>query len=130
MLLGSLLTRHAQLGRSLPQSELKAKPSVCLARQILEDDPAREWTLQSLGEAVGLAPLRLLRAFRSALGLTPHDFQTQLRVNWAKRKLRFEGSMTGSITDVALEVGFCDQSHLNRHFKRLVGVTLGQYRLS
>jgi AraC-like DNA-binding protein len=58
--------------------------------------------------------------------MPPHAFQTQVRVSRAKTLL-LEG---WSISQVASQTGFADQSHLTRHFKRLVGVTPGRYQQS
>jgi AraC-like DNA-binding protein len=56
--------------------------------------------------------------------MPPHAFQTQLRVARARKLLR-EGASPAS---AALEVGFTDQSHLNRHFKRVLGITPAFFR--
>jgi AraC-like DNA-binding protein len=60
------------------------------------------------------------------VGLSPHNFQTQIRLKQAKAKL-LQGQ---SIIDVALETGFVDQSHFTRFFKRMIGVTPGEYMSS
>ena len=80
-------------------------------------------SLKELAALVNLRPLRLLRVFRKQIGLPPHAYLNQVRVNQAKQLL-----VAGwSITHTALETGFTDQSHLHRHFKKMVGVTPGQY---
>jgi AraC-like DNA-binding protein len=82
-------------------------------------------TLEELAGIAGLKPLRLLRVFRKAVGLPPHAYLVQVRVAQAKQQL----SDGIAIAQVAVDTGFTDQSHLNRHFKRLVGVTPKQYAL-
>jgi AraC-like DNA-binding protein len=80
-------------------------------------------TLEQLAQLVQLKPLRLLRLFRKHVGLPPHVYLVQTRVMNAKALLR-----SGvPLVQVAVDTGFADQSHLNRHFKRLVGVTPKQY---
>lgn len=64
-----------------------------------------------------------MRTFRRSIGLSPYAYLTQIRVEAAKKLLN-EGA---SIADVASDIGFTDQSHLTRHFKRITGVTPGQY---
>ena len=64
-----------------------------------------------------------MRVFRKVLGLPPHAYLVQVRITQAK-KLLASGM---AIAEVAAETGFSDQSHLHRHFKRIVGVTPGQY---
>ena len=80
-------------------------------------------TLTDLAEQVGLPPLALLRAFKAATGLPPYAYQTQLRLQRAR------GLLTAGLpaAEVALAVGFYDQSHLGRFFRTTYGVTLGQY---
>jgi AraC-like DNA-binding protein len=57
------------------------------------------------------------------VGVPPHRYQTIVRVNRA-RKLLAEGA---ALSDVAYLTGFCDQSHLNRCFKKVLGLTPGRY---
>jgi AraC-like DNA-binding protein len=63
--------------------------------------------------------------FTKQVGLPPHVYLNQVRVNRAKQLLA-DGQ---PIALVAYETGFADQSHLTRHFKRLFGLTLGQYSM-
>jgi AraC-like DNA-binding protein len=72
---------------------------------------------------VEFSPYHLLRTFRNIVGLTPHDFLTQIRVERAKRSLL----LGNTISDVAVDAGFVDQAHFTRRFKEIVGVTPGQY---
>ncbi|MGF1570679.1 MAG: AraC family ligand binding domain-containing protein [Nodosilinea sp.] len=84
---------------------------------------AENLSLDQLATLANLPPLKLLRQFRQLTGLPPHRYLVQVRVQQAQRLL----GMGVAIADVATDTGFADQSHLNRHFKRLVGVTPGQY---
>ena len=79
-----------------------------------------------LAAAAGLSPYYFIRVFRQAVGLTPHAYLVQLRVETAKRLL----DRGQPVVEAALAAGFADQSHLTRHFKRIVGVTPGQYLLN
>jgi AraC-like DNA-binding protein len=65
----------------------------------------------------------VLRSFRAATGVTPHQFQTQTRIRRAAALIR----AGRAITDAALDVGFADQSHLTRHFTRSMGVPPGRF---
>ncbi|WP_327352209.1 helix-turn-helix transcriptional regulator [Streptomyces sp. NBC_01304] len=80
----------------------------------------------TLDEAAGLVhahPAHLVRAFSAAFGIAPHQYVTSRRVDRARRLL-LAGRPAG---EVAREAGFYDQSHLTRHFKRLIGVPPGRY---
>lgn len=81
-------------------------------------------TLEELGALVNLHPHYLARVFCREVGLPPYRYLTQLRVQEAARRL----ARGDDIATVALATGFADQPHLTRHFKRIVGVTPGQYR--
>ncbi|QUQ67215.1 AraC family transcriptional regulator [Kutzneria sp. CA-103260] len=80
----------------------------------------------TLDEAAGLLhthPAHLVRAFTRRFGIPPHLYLTGRRVELA-RQLLLSGLPAGS---VAAEVGFYDQSHLTRHFKRMLGVSPARY---
>ena len=118
--------------RSLRHSDRRAEEikatnnpaAVRRARELIDDRYAESLTLSELAAAAGLSPFRLCRSFRRAVGFPPHEYLTCRRVERAKALLR-SGLPPA---DVAAAVGFCDQSHLTRHFRRRVGVTPGQYR--
>jgi AraC-like DNA-binding protein len=80
-------------------------------------------SVEGLTEIAQFSRFHLMRTFRRDVGLSPHAYLTQIRVEAAK-KLLSEGA---SIVDVASDTGFTDQSHFTRHFKRITGVTPGQY---
>ena len=58
--------------------------------------------------------------------MPPHTYLTQIRINYAKRLLR----AGVPLAEVAILVGFADQSHFTKHFKRIVGVPPGLYAQS
>ena len=77
----------------------------------------------ALARFAGLSAFHLCRVFGETVGMTPHAYQTQVRVRHAKSLLQ-----AGlPIALVAAEAGFYDQAHLTRHFKRIVGLTPGRY---
>ena len=81
-------------------------------------------SLRQLAQAAGLSPFQLIRAFRAATGLTPHAYQLNMHVNRARGRLQ----AGGALADIACELGFADQSHLQRVFKAHAGITPGRYR--
>lgn len=94
------------------------------AGELLRSDLAAPPTLDALAAAVGARPFPLLRSFRALYGLPPHAWLTQQRVNTARRLL----DAGAAPADVAVRVGFVDQAHLGRHFRRIVGVPPGAYQ--
>jgi AraC-like DNA-binding protein len=92
-------------------------------RDYLKSHYAENVSLSRLTSLTNLSPFYLLRVFHHQVGFPPHEYQTQVRIARA-RKLLLEGK---PIAHVALETGFCDQSHLSRNFKRIVGMTPGQF---
>jgi AraC-like DNA-binding protein len=94
------------------------------ARDILAACSSANLGLGQLAAMVGLDPFTLVRGFARAYGLPPHAWLIQERVRRAQACLRAGLSPA----TVAAEVGFADQSHLCRHFKRIVGVTPGLYQ--
>jgi len=103
------------------------KPWVSDALAFIHENYARELSLSEIAEAVHLSPFYLARLFKQSLGVSPHQYLIQLRVNSA-RWLLSAGSGERSLAEVATAVGFADQSHLTRHFKRVTGVTPRQLR--
>jgi AraC-like DNA-binding protein len=109
-------------GQPGPEPSPPAHP-VDVIRDYLQVHLADRVTLAELARATGLTDYAVLRGFRRATGIPPHRYLTQLRVRRAGELLRAGHSPVM----VARAVGFADQSHLNRHFRRLVGVTPGTF---
>jgi AraC-like DNA-binding protein len=75
--------------------------------------------LERLAAETRLSRFQVLRLFKQRYGLPPHAYHLCVRIGRAQRALRAGASPA----HVAADQGFFDQSHLNRHFKQLVGVT-------
>ncbi len=118
-----LIARFGQQRLSL-DSLNKKRINVKRACEYLMEHYAENVFLEQLARLVGLSPFHFSRVFSEQVGMPPHAFQTQVRVARAKTLL-LRGE---SISQVADQTGFADQSHLTRHFKRLIGVTPGQYQ--
>jgi len=81
-------------------------------------------SLDELAAIAGLSRFHLLRSFQLAVGVPPHAYQIQLRVERACRLMQAGARPS----QAASAVGFADQSHLTRHFRRIMHVTPGVYR--
>jgi AraC-like DNA-binding protein len=80
-------------------------------------------TLRQASQAIHAHPAHLVRMFSREFGISPHQYLTGRRVDLARRLL-----LDGTPPSVAAAtVGFCDQSHLNRSFRRLLGTSPGRY---
>lgn len=80
-------------------------------------------SLDELAEKVHLNKYQLIKNFKRAIGMSPHQFHIQSRVRRAQKLLR--GKTT--ILDVSMEMGFYDQSHFDKTFRKIVGVTPIEY---
>ena len=95
-----------------------------LACDYLADHYSRNIGLDELAEVAGVGKFRLIRLFRERTGLPPHTLLIAHRVRQARRLLE-----AGTpIATVAAAIGFADQSHLHRHFRRSLGMSPGAYR--
>jgi AraC family transcriptional regulator len=101
--------------------------AVTEALAFIHDNYARELSLADIADAVHLSRFHLARLFKQSLGVSPHQYLIRLRVNSAGWLLS-AGSDERSVAEVASAVGFADQSHLTRHFKRVTGITPRQFR--
>ncbi|MBE9064599.1 AraC family transcriptional regulator [cf. Phormidesmis sp. LEGE 11477] len=86
---------------------------------------AENLSLDTMSTEVGMSRFYFCRLFKQSTGITPYQYLIKCRVEKAKLLLRRRKS---SIADVALEVGFSNQSHFTKHFKRLIGITPKTYR--
>ena len=125
LLITALVELGRRPGRAAPGDGGRSRNSsaAAIALDYLEAHFAEDLSLGELAALAGVDRFRLLRAFRRALGLPPHLYQTQLRLRHAKR-LMLAGEPPAM---VAVAAGFADQSHLIRKFKAAYGVTPGQY---
>ncbi|MER6978572.1 AraC family transcriptional regulator [Streptomyces carpinensis] len=126
-LLRVAVTRLLRLnGGMLPQRAVRTAGAriAARARAVLEESMAEPPTLERLAADLGASPFALLRAFRQAYGMPPHTWLTDARVRRARRLL--DAGIAPA--EAAARVGFTDQSHLSRHFSRIVGVPPGAYQ--
>ncbi|MGG3571437.1 AraC family transcriptional regulator [Bacillus gobiensis] len=86
----------------------------------------RDISLDDIATAAHISPSHLIRLFKKATGVTPHQYVIRERIRKAK-KLLLSGH---PVHEVAALLGFSDQSHLHRHFKRIIGVTPREFVLN
>lgn len=97
-------------------------------RQVTEyihQHSAQNPSLMSMAEIVQMSPYYFSRLFKQSTGFTPHQYLLKCRTAQAKQLLK---TTNLAIADIANQVGFVDQSHLNRHFKRHFGISPSHLR--
>jgi AraC-like DNA-binding protein len=120
--LSQLIKRYADL-RFGEQKLGDERTAVQRARCYIEERFADGLSLSELAGHVSLSRYHLLRAFRAEVGIPPYAYLESVRIRHAQRLIE-----SGKpLAEVAAEVGFSSQSHLTGRFKRIIGVTPGQY---
>jgi AraC-like DNA-binding protein len=109
-----------------PRTPRDAARVADVARRLIDDAPFADVTADDLAAATGRTRYAVYRAFRSAYGMAPSDYQRQLRLR-AARRLIAQGR---PLSDIAARTGFADQAHLTRWFSRYYGITPGSFRLA
>lgn len=120
--LAHLIAHHSENPVS-PKPAGSERGAVRRAREYLEANFSQDVSLSELATLVSLSPFYLARAFESEIGLPPHAYLEGVRIRKA-REILDRGS---DLVSTALAVGYSDQSHLTRRFKRFLGITPGQY---
>jgi AraC-like DNA-binding protein len=106
-----------------PAREPGASASVCRARELLRAQLESPPSLDELSAASGANKFVLLRRFKRELGITPHAYVVALRLDHA-RELLARGV---HVADVAARLGFSDQAHFTRAFRKSLGWTPARY---
>lgn len=104
--------------------DASARSDIARAKAFIDAHFTDEIRLAELSAVAGLSPFHFLRAFRKEVGLTPLAYRNQRRITEARRLLR----TARPIAEIALDLGFADQSHFTRHFQRTVGISPARYR--
>jgi AraC family transcriptional regulator len=102
---------------------LPRKKLVC-AVEYIQDQLGTDLTVSGIAQAICMSPYHFMRLFKKSTGQSPHQYVIEARVRKAKELLA-TGKLT--IREAALYVGFADQSHLTRHFKRVFGIPPGTF---
>lgn len=122
-LLREMLARHAPAEPGWAQAV--RDPQVRRALALMQGEPARAWTLETLAQEAGLSRTALAERFREAMGDTPLAHLRTLRLQAAMRLL---GSTEQTLEQVAQAVGYQDAFSFSKAFKREVGVSPREFR--
>lgn len=95
------------------------------ARCLVERDARRGISLATVAQLVGMDRFELARAFRARFGYSVGEYRHRVLVRRSREALL---STDLTLAAIALRIGFADQSHFTRIFKRHTGISPGQYR--
>ncbi len=129
--LGTVLAHElVRLNAGVPRIEAPVKGGLAAWQQrtvinYIEKHLAEQISLATLAELVGLSPYYFCRAFKQSLGMPPHRYHNNRRIEHAKTLL---AKRAPSVTDIGLTVGFCEVSSFTAAFHKTTGLTPTTYR--
>jgi AraC-like DNA-binding protein len=113
-----LFERYAG-GRVRTDQRPVASPRISRVRDLLESRYGEDVTIATVADVAGMSRVHATRQFTLSYGIPPHAYLNQVRIRHAKRLL-LAGA---SAADIAVDLGFVDQSHFTRRFKRSLGIS-------
>ncbi|PBC04195.1 AraC family transcriptional regulator [Mesorhizobium sp. WSM3860] len=113
----------AQVGRSRVAERKSVPPRFRDVRDFIHAHSDEVLQLAALAALAGCSKATLIDGFKAHFGVPPTRYLIQVRIDEARRLLR-RGQ---NVAEVAVAVGFADQSHLTRQFKAVLGVTPARY---
>lgn len=124
-------TSYSMIAFCIPADRIsdKAEKEICYARRLKQyilGAPENKFSIADMAQSINVSPYHMIRQFKSTCGLTPHQFQIQCRVRKAQKLLE----AGKSVTEAAYATGFCDQSHFDRCFQKIVRLTPNEYKRS
>ena len=99
------------------------KDSIKRVCNFISNNFAGNLSLKKLAGIACLSPFHFQREFKKGVGITPHEYLSDFRISKAKNMLL----KSEDIADIAIQLGFYDQSHFSRIFRNTVGVPPGKY---
>jgi len=130
--LANLLAVHLIRNASAPRLPAGRTDGVLPRRKLravveyIEEHIDASLTVEQMAAAAHLSAYHFARQFKAATGAPPHQYVLGRRVERARQLLQQDRDL--SLAEIAASAGFSDQSQLTHHFKRLTGVTPGQFR--
>lgn len=124
------LIRHVASPQRNPERNDASLPRTKLAAvlEYIHANLRADLSLDELAAVAHLSPYHFARQFKTATGLPPHQYVIARRIDLARTILAQPNEIP--LAQVALDVGFSDQSQFSRHFKRLAGMTPRQFKTS
>lgn len=116
--------RAVYLLRDNGQKEMDADIKI-LADKITSH-PEQELPIEAMAEKIFVSKYHFIRKFKNSIGMTPHRFCIQNRIRTSQRMLDEKKPISG----IAAKMGFYDQSHFDKAFRRIVGISPSEYARS
>jgi AraC family transcriptional regulator len=123
-----LIRNYAEGMPAAPEPAPGPTRAVSAAVRFIREHYAEDVSLADIAKAADMTPFHLSRVFKKTMGMSPHHYLVEVRVHSA-RALLSSGGERPSLAEVAAAVGFADQSHLTRQFKRILGTTPKKVRV-
>jgi AraC-like DNA-binding protein len=114
------------IGGNADQSESSSLSRIAReAYEYINENYKSDCSLKTISEAINVSPNHLHTVFTESFGITPYEHTVNKRIDKAKKLIMQKNS---SMLEIALELGFCSQSHFNRIFKAQTGETPSAFR--
>ena len=121
-----LVATHGSLSRHVPSTESGVAPwQLRIAKSYIEEHFRQEISLAELASLTRLSQSRFARGFRVSTGMPPYTWALRRRIEAAEQLL---AGTDEPLSHIAIQVGFADQSHLTKVFRRALGTTPAAWR--
>ncbi|MGO6681041.1 helix-turn-helix domain-containing protein [Rhizobium leguminosarum] len=122
----ALIIDVLKIAKAMPRKRSKlASWQLRRATEFIEENCLRNIRLEELAGLTGLSQSHFSHAFKASTGIAPHQWQTNARLDRAKRLLV---ESENALTVIAAETGFADQAHFTRVFRKHVGITPASWK--
>ncbi|MCP4753289.1 MAG: helix-turn-helix transcriptional regulator, partial [Proteobacteria bacterium] len=98
--------------------------NIARAVEYIKDNIEKKLTVQEVSKVAAMSRSRFFNAFREEMGLTFSKYLNTIRIEKAKELMN---SRNTTLTEIAMQLNFHDQSHFSRTFKKFTGKTPGGY---
>ena len=100
---------------------------IIIAKELIDDDPGSTISMSELAAKASMSEFHFYRTFKQALGISPHQYRLQVRIEKAKSLMH---SSLQPLKEIAAATGFADVHCFSKAFKSCVGVSPGRFRES
>jgi AraC-like DNA-binding protein len=122
--IGTIISLNDSVGHSREAAALSSR-AIRLIEEFIDSRLEHGVNIAELATRVGLSHSHFFRVFRKSFGISPHRYLMRRRLSLAQTLLT---KTDISLTDIALQAGFADQSHFSRSFQQFMGLSPGAFR--